>query len=236
MGAKDNTTIYLDLRNGLTGACFDHLAIIVRSRKVEQALFEYLGLQAGYSRRAIGNTVTSMDTVVMHTPVAESTAAGQLQIAFMSGNDGIDTDGKKILSQISEYFARRGNFFVQHIAIRVQNIHTVVNAWSALGVKFITSDEHGPHILLDQDMGATFLQCFTYPVVEGSGTFLELKQITRPGETPLPTSKQFRDRNVEGLWEHVDRLIKDDIIFKVNIFGEPDLEKSLASRGIPLPA
>ncbi len=229
MDPQEKELISRALHKGLFGACFDHLAIVVHNKNIFQALFTYLGLQPGYNRRGIGDGTTSMDTVVMHAPFSQQIAAGQLQIAFMSGNDGMAADGHKILSQISEYFNRRGNFFVQHIAIRCHNIALLVEAWSALGVKFITADENGPLILVDHDGKNTYLQCFTYPVVETSGTFLELKQIVLPDDEILTSSKQFRDANVEGLWEHVDRQLKS--IFEQNIFGEPNLENSLKHRG-----
>ncbi|TSC62057.1 MAG: hypothetical protein G01um101448_170 [Parcubacteria group bacterium Gr01-1014_48] len=218
----------------MQGLSFDHEAIVVRKRYVEQALFEYLGFEAGYVRPNIGDDETSMDTVVMHAPEGVP-LAGLAQIALMSGNDGTDSDGKRIISQITAYYEKRGNFFVQHIAWRCRDIHALVSAWHNLGVQFLTSDEHGPYILEDTENGRHFLQCFTYPITEGSGTFFELKQIIQPGETALPTSKQFRDRNVEGLWLSLKKRMANDELFSCNIFRERDLEQSLQSRGL-LPA
>lgn len=54
-----------------------------------------------------------------------------------------------------------------------------------------------------------------------------------PSDEIPSSSKQFRDANVEGLCQHVDRHLKS--IFEVNIFGETNLEQSLTSRHI-LPA
>lgn len=216
----------------MQGLSFDHEAIVVHKRYVVQALFEYLGFEAGYIRPNIGDGETSMDTVVMHAPYAEP-LAGLAQIALMSGNDGTDSDRKRIISQITAYYEKRGNFFVQHIAWRCRDIHTLVDIWHNLGVQFLTSDEHGPYILEDVEEDRHFLQCFTYPISEGSGTFFELKQIVKQGDVALPTSEQFRDRNVEGLWVCVKKRLPD--LFSLNIFGERNLEQSLRSRGL-LPA
>ncbi len=216
----------------MRGLSFDHIACVVERRSVAQALFEYLGFEAGYIRPAIGDSETSMDTVVMHTPQNRQPLAGSAQIALMSGNDGVDSVGRRIVSQISAYYAQRGNFFVQHIAWRCRDIHALVEAWHMRGVKFLTADEQGPHILEDIENDRRFLQCFTYPVLEKSGTFFELKQIIQSGDIALPTSKQFRDRNVEGLWQSVKKKMGNEELFTQNIFGEYNTTISLRTRGI----
>jgi len=223
-----------ELKHLLRGACFDHIAVVVPKCDVIHALFTYLGFDTGYARKAIGDIYTSMTTVVMQAPFAHELLAGRLQIALMSGNDGIDHTGQKIKSQISEYYARRGSFSVQHIAIRVHDITGLVRAWSNLGVQFITSDDNGPHILEDTEDNIPVLQCFTYPIIEKSGTFFELKQIVNPSEQHAAVRKEFRDRNVEGLWSHINRMIRTNRLFYSNIFDEPNLEESLRKRKVPI--
>jgi 4-hydroxyphenylpyruvate dioxygenase-like putative hemolysin len=97
-------------------------------------------------------------------------------------------------------------------------LQKILDEWSKVGVRFLTEDEnHKPTILIDKENGSTVLQCFTYPI--DKTLFFELKQVIKTKKN-LKNIQEFRDANVKGLWESLDRALKEGWLFKVNIFGE----------------
>jgi 4-hydroxyphenylpyruvate dioxygenase-like putative hemolysin len=190
---------------------FDHIAIPVGpgNLKKYKDLFQLLGFEEEWYRQRIGNEETAMETVVM--------SRGSAKFALMEGIDGKNSRGERIISQVNEYYRRFG-FFPQHIALRCEDIKDLLQEWSAKGIRFLTEDEnHKPRILVDQDGDTAVLQSFTYPI--NKSWFFEVKQIIK-GPYELGEFEEFRDHNVEGLWESLDRAIKQGWLFKVNIFGD----------------
>ncbi len=199
---------------------FDHIAIPIDPAEELASyirLFELLGFKTGYYRPHIGNEETAMETVVMWGG-PKKTSRGSAQFALMRGLNGRDSRGKRIVSQVNEYYHRFG-FFPQHIALRCNDIVAVVDDWTAKGVRFLTEDEqHRARILTDDEEGVKILQCFTYPF---RGTwFFEIKQVLGKGsQSALNKYEEFRDANVKGLWASLDRALKEGWLFQSDIFG-----------------
>lgn len=189
---------------------FDHLAIPVKHLDQSMALFKLLGFKKEWYRPRIGSSETAMKTAVM--------TRGRVKFALMEGIDSSpDAKGKRIVSQVTEYYRRFG-MFPQHIALRCDNLENLVQEWHRKGVRFLTEDQNQkPRILKDIDGGIHILQCFTYPI--NGGWFLELKQILRARSKPHEKFEEFRDENVEGLWKSLDKALKEGWLFQVNIFG-----------------
>ena len=199
---------------------FDHVAMQIDPAENLASyikIFELLGFKTGYYRPHIGNDETAMETAVMWAG-PKKTSRGSAQFALMRGIDGKDSRGKRIVSQVNQYYHRFG-FFPQHIALRCNDIIAVVDDWTAKGVRFLTEDDaRHPRILLDDEQGVKVLQCFTYPL---RGTwFFEIKQVVSAGKkVTLDKYEEFRDANVEGLWACLDRALKEGWLFGSDLFG-----------------
>jgi|GEM_PF-277437 len=190
---------------------FDHIALPVGPGNLKKytELFQLLGFEQEWYRQRIGDKETAMETAVM--------SRGGVKFALMEGIDGRNSKGERVISQVNEYYRRFG-FYPQHIALRCEDIKDLVREWSEKGIRFLTEDEnHKPRILVDREGDTAVLQSFTYPI--NKSWFFEVKQIVR-GQVALGEFEEFRDRNVEGLWESLDRAIKEGWLFRVNIFGE----------------
>ena len=195
----------------------DHIAIPVGdapgSLEKSQSVFELMGFKPEWYRERIGNNETAMKTVVM--------VDGEAKFALMEGIDGRDSKGRKVISQVNEYFRRFG-IMPQHIALRYETLELFesrIATFHQNGFRFITEDEfHRPRILRDENEDGTVFQCFTFPVEKS--WFFELKHVDAQREAHLTQFEEFRDDNVQELWESVDKLIKSDLLFRVNIFGE----------------
>lgn len=194
---------------------FDHIAVPVGDKKGDlekfSQVFKLLGFKQEWYRKRIGNKETAMKTAVM--------TRGDVKFALMEGIDGKNSKGKKIISQVNEYYRRFG-IAPQHIAIRCANLKKLVGEWHKKGVRFLTEDDKGyPAILRDEDEeGRLVLQCFTYPI--NKSWFFELKQIVAKKDHKLRGLEEFRDDNVRGLWASLNKALKEGWLFDVNIFGE----------------
>lgn len=177
----------------------DHLAIAVENLYAWTELLQSLGFKKVWHRDAIGNKRSAMKTTVMQS--------GAVTLAIMEGIDGVVT------SQITECVRRRGDAALQHIAIEVSSLRKTVSKLEKKGVKFLTP------ILLAQDQYGTLLQAFTYPLMRGVPLFFEFNERINRGNKKS-VAATFADKNVEGLWNYVDRAIEEGWFFKVNIFGQ----------------
>lgn len=194
---------------------FDHVAISVGDKpgdlELQESIFAMLGFEREWSRMRIGNEETGMKTSVV--------TRGKVKLALMEGIDGLSAENAAVASQVSEYYRRFG-FSVQHIALRTGNLKKLISEWSNIGVRFLTENaDHKPVILISKQSDAVVLQCFTYPI--NKTFFFELKQIVKAGKN-IKNIEEFRDANVEGLWQSLDKALKEGWLFKVNIFGEKE--------------
>lgn len=187
---------------------FDHLAIVVNKKTYAalRATFPFLGWKIVYETDYVGDGSTGMRTFVAKLD--------KVQLAIMYGVSKKD----KVRSQITKYLKRYGNMKLQHIALRTNDIEGAVTAWKKKGVSFLTADKKGtPIILRSEDKKAVVFQCFTNPFADGM--FFEIKMIAPLG-TQLKNLQEFRDPNIEKLWSAVDRKIKKNKLFHIDLARE----------------
>jgi methylmalonyl-CoA/ethylmalonyl-CoA epimerase len=180
----------------------DHITLCVKNLEAAEYLFtKVLGFEVIWSARDVGSDKSSMDTVVVQR--------GNAKIALMQGRD------KAVKSQINEFIEKYGQG-VQHVAVEVDDIEAVCREWEAHGVRFSGPLKEG------RDGFGPLKQRFTYPLIPGSGVFLELTQ-RKHGEEQ---SKTFVRGTVEALYKDIERDQIAGVEQTIIDYGSAEVPKS----------
>jgi 4-hydroxyphenylpyruvate dioxygenase len=170
--AAENTVLSLANQDELGILGVDHITMCVDSLKNSVDFCKTVLGMTEFAYFAPNTNASGMISTVMKI--------GDIKFAL---NEGTNED-----SQITEFVRRHGEG-VQHIAIRVKDLHKAVELLKERGLEFITP------ILEDTDKDGKMYQIFSKPV--WGGMFFEF--IQREG------SESFGLGNVQTLYEAVER-------------------------------